>query len=88
MIDQLTQRQGKQVKRDLFKTVVTDREGKALAKGKERERQMRDRNRDTKSKRYGQTDLERISQGCLDLRPCILPPANMVSALTPEQEAS
>lgn len=40
MIDQLTQRQGKQVKRDLFKTVVIDREGKALAKGKERKKEI------------------------------------------------
>lgn len=48
MIDQLTQRQGKQVKRDLFKTVVADREGKALAKRKEIETpRVRDMDRQT-----------------------------------------
>lgn len=39
------------------------------------------------NERYRQTDMERISQGCLGFCPCVLSPANMVSALTPGKVA-
>lgn len=79
MFHQLTQGQEKQVKRDPFKTVVTAREGKALTKGKERGKRKRNREQDR------QTSMERITQGCLGLCPCIHSPASMVSAFTPRQ---